>query len=192
MIHIVLDTIVANINEYLNIKISENDRVVQNSLLNQDGTLMNNIENSVVLSLVNVEEERLSRDQEIKIKQPDGSIQKVSPGVKLNLYLFFTANFPSGYNEAVKSISYIISFFQAKSIFDRSNTPGLDPNISRIVFELYTMSFEQINHIWGALGAKLIPSVMYRARVITIKEGDVEAIGEPIREIVIEGEDKNA
>jgi len=39
----------------------------------------------------------------------------------------------------------------------------------RIIMELYTLTFEQINHLWGSLGGKQVPFVMYKARLVKIQ-----------------------
>ena len=36
--------------------------------------------------------------------------------------------------------------------------------------ELYTLTFEQINHLWGSLGGRQIPFVMYKLRLVSITE----------------------
>lgn len=43
--------------------------------------------------------------------------------------------------------------------------------------DLHTLSFEEINDLWGSLGGKQVPFVMYRARVVEIKavENNAEA-----------------
>jgi hypothetical protein len=36
--------------------------------------------------------------------------------------------------------------------------------------EMYTLSFEQVNHLWGTLGGKQMPFVLYKLRLIAITE----------------------
>jgi hypothetical protein len=36
--------------------------------------------------------------------------------------------------------------------------------------ELYTLTFEQINHLWGSLGGKQMPFVMYKLRLIALTD----------------------
>ena len=42
-------------------------------------------------------------------------------------------------------------------------------NEIRLVPELYTLTFEQINHLWGSLGGKQSPFVMYKIRLVRIQ-----------------------
>ena len=71
----------------------------------------------VVMSLVNVEEERLFRAVDHNQRQDDGSYAKIRPETRLNLYLLFIANL-TDYDEALKALSHIISFFQHRSYFE--------------------------------------------------------------------------
>ena len=40
----------------------------------------------------------------------------------------------------------------------------------RFTMELYTLTFEQINHLWGSLGGRQIPFVMYKLRLVSLSE----------------------
>jgi hypothetical protein len=57
----------------------------------------------------------------------------------------------------------------------------LDPGIIKLIVELYTLNFEQQNHLWGFLGAKYMPSVMYKARLLSIQEAHAADDQPPIR-----------
>lgn len=122
------------------------------------------------ITLVNIEEDRINKANNPYVKTADG-FNKVNPEIKLNLFLLFTANFEKNYTEALKFISYVIRFFQSKSVFTSENTPGLDPEIQKIIAELHPMSFEQQNYLWGMIGGKYLPSVLYKLRLLVIQEG---------------------
>ena len=51
--------------------------------------------------------------------------------------------------------------------------PDLDEHQGEIeiCLDLHTLSFEQLNDLWGSLGGKQVPFVMYRARLIPIQMG---------------------
>jgi len=40
----------------------------------------------------------------------------------------------------------------------------------RINIELYTLTFEQINYLWGSLGGRQAPFAMYKARLVMIRD----------------------
>ena len=142
-----------------------------------------------IISVVNVEEDRLSKSPD-NYRKIDDKIQYKNPKIFLNLYLLFTAK-QADYGEALKVLSFIIQFFQHKFVFDTQNSPTLDPKIERLVLDLHSLNFEQMNHLWGILGGKYLPSVLYKMKVVGIEEETSEATGEPIMEIGLNVIDKN-
>ena len=118
--------------------------------------------------LVNVEEERVLKTQQALQTNADRSrLAHVNPEIKLNLFVLIAANFAT-YVTGLKYLSGAIRFFQSRSYFTPQNTPAMDAGLEKLVMELYTLDFEQQNHLWGALGAKYLPSVLYKVRLISI------------------------
>src|SRR5205085_5404561 len=94
-----------------------------------------------------------------------------NPPVHLNLTLLFTAvKAPGAYQTALQSLQHTIQFFQSKYIFDHTNTPlvDLDRKIEKLILEMVSINIEQLNQLWAILGGRYQPSVIYRARMITI------------------------
>jgi hypothetical protein len=81
----------------------------------------------------------------------------------------FSAN-RTGYPDALQHLSYILQFFQFQHVFTPITHPDLDPRIQKLIVDLCTLNFEQVNHLWSTLGGKYIPSVLYKVRQITIDE----------------------
>jgi len=121
------------------------------------------------ITLVNIEEERINRANDPYVKGSAG-YKKINPEIKLNLFVLFSANFDSNYSEALKFISYVVRFFQSKSVFTTENTPTLDKEVKKLIVELQPMSFEQQNYLWGMIGGKYLPSVLYKFRMLVIQE----------------------
>ena len=146
--------------------------VAMTYVVSQEGSTDPKEDDSILLTLINIEEEKILKSQSPYIKKINGSSVKINPEIKLNLQILFTANFKD-YKEAIKSLSGVFRFFQANNVFDHQNSPALDPEIDKLILELITPSFEQLNHMWGFLGAKYMPSVMYKVRMLTIQESKV-------------------
>lgn len=124
----------------------------------------------VTLTLVRVEEERSARVQVATRRRPeDDAIEEAHPEVKLYLYLLISAA-AKDYGDALKYLSAVVGFFQARPVLDRASTPGLDPALEKLRVELYTQSFEEQNHLWGTLSLRYVPSVLYRVRLVVIQE----------------------
>lgn len=124
--------------------------------------------NKVIMSMVNVEEDRVAKQQENFVRM-DASTRYKSPQLYVNLYILFSAN-RTGYTDSLQHLSYILQFFQFQHVFTPITHPALDPRIEKIIVDLCTLNFEQVNHLWSTLGGKYIPSVMYKVRQLTIDE----------------------
>lgn len=158
---------------------NQGDVVLGNiSLLESNET--DSIKDKVVITLVNSEEESALKNSNGFYRMNEGGLKVENPPVYLNLYLLFSANWPDGYDTAIRRLSNIIEFFQRNNIFTIQNSPNSadaldprDPEIIelRLLLNMYTMTFEQINHLWGSLGGKQIPFVMYKLRLVKVRSG---------------------
>ena len=174
MIDKALSFLADSINNYYeyNLGSSYNETVKLSGIVEQDGSTAKDTDNSVVLTLINLEEERVLKTQRPTVENVNGQTVKFNPDIKLNLYTLFTVNF-SNYKESLKFISHIVSFFQINNVFTPGSHPTLDASIQKLIVDLYTISFEQQNNLWGALGAKYMPSVIYKLRMLVVRENVV-------------------
>ena len=125
--------------------------------------------NTAVLTLINVEENRITREHENYIKTVNGVTYKAPP-LLVNLYILFAFNL-SEYTESLKCLSYVFQFFQFQPTFTQITHPELEKyKIEKLVVELHSLNFEQINHLWSVSGGKYMPSVMYKIRQVMIDE----------------------
>ena len=164
---------------YINIKDASVNVTVDNIGLletSKGDTLTNNI----VITLVNIEEESTLKNQPAQKRPFSDKATYENPPVFLNLYVLFTCNYAGvDYPLALKRLSYVIQFLQSKNSFSTATSisaGGLidftdDDMVSlRFTLELYTLTFEQINHLWGSLGGRQIPFAMYKLRLVAITE----------------------
>ncbi len=186
MIHHVIAHLTTELNAYLQTRsgLSSEARILAASLFNLDGNVNDDAKGRIVLTVVNVEEDRVYRNVELFARRPDGTSELIKPEVKINLYVLFVANL-GNYEECLKGLSHVISFFQSRSLFDYAEIPGLTARRGRVAFELFSMTFEQQNHLWGALGAKYMPSIMYKLGIIDVLGEEVEAEVPPVEEVWI-------
>jgi Pvc16 N-terminal domain len=128
----------------------------------------------LIITLINVEEETVGKSQAAIYKKPDGSIEPLNPDIKLNVYIMITGvsnmSDQQRYLNSLKVLSYAIGFFQNKNVFDRINSATLPDGVEKLIAEMVSLTFEQQNHIWGALGAKYQPSVMFKIRMLIYRE----------------------
>jgi hypothetical protein len=136
-----------------------------------------------MISLVNIEEDRVSKQQENYVKT-DVSTKFKSPPLFLNLYLLISIN-RNNYAQSLTWLGHIMQFFQFQNVFTPVSHPALDPKIQKLIVELYSLNFEQINHLWSTLGGKYLPSVLYKVRQVTLDEDLVQSESGFIKEIGI-------
>lgn len=181
--------------------------LVNNNVVNGDGfIILSNVadedgkwaipSNKIGMSIINIEEERVVKDQVFEHRNINGNYERYNPELKLNLYVLFCANFVNSgestkYGEGLKQLSNVISFFQGKNVFTPDNTPEMDPSLQKLVVDIYSYSFEQQYNFWSILGAKYLPSILYKVRLVTIQEKVLENQNVPITDLEINTNDSN-
>lgn len=138
--------------------------------------------NRAIVSLINIEEDRLSKRQVPYVIENDRVVYK-NPAVHLNLYLLFAANMQN-YMEALQVLRYIIQFFQQQNVFNRAQYPAMATD--KLVAEMYSLSFEQEKNLWGNLGGKSLPAVLYKIKVVPVEENMPYASGEFITDMSLQ------
>jgi hypothetical protein len=167
--------------------ITQDDIILHNIAMLESDT-SGDLNNKIIVTLVNTEEESTLKNRSNAVKVTNG-IKYVEPAVFLNLYILITAtlgeDLQDAYEFALNRLSLIIQFFQSKKSFTVKNSPfnsiSTDANIPqevkdelRLSLEFYTLTFEQINHLWGSLGGKQVPFAMYKVRLVKIQENTAE------------------
>ena len=197
MIHTALEFISQTLNSHLQqINGITSNLVSLTNIASESGIIIP--DDSIGVSLVNIEEERIFKEQRFTVINRDGIVETRNPEIKLNLYVLFAANYQregvetdsSDYIEGLKQLSNIISFFQARNVFTSDNYPlmaEMDPKLTKLVIELYSYTFEQMYNFWSVLGAKYLPSVLYKVRLISIQEEEIMGMDKPIEKITIDG-----
>ncbi len=172
-----LDKVLLFISDLLNKELKmtfglADDIVTVSSLINLDGSISKNIENKVILSVINLEQEKTVKNREEYVSSGSSSFNRVNPSVHLNLYLLISSNYNSeNYIEALKMLSTVIGVFQASRVFKPETHPELDPSIKRLTFEIYNVPVQELSHVWSGIGAKYVPSMVYKIRMVTIQKG---------------------
>jgi hypothetical protein len=138
--------------------------------------------NMLYLSMVNIKEEKTLKN--LPNRFPNQTTLKVTyenPPVFLNFLILLAATH-TDYANALLVLSRAIRFFQFKNVFTQDNVDPasittaavpikpLDQLESfKLIFDLYSPSLEEINHLWGTLGGKQYPFVLYAMRMVDLK-----------------------
>ena len=136
----------------------------------------------IAVSVINVEEERIVKSHLPDYQYVGGQHRILEPPLKLNLYLLFAANFKL-YDQALKYISYLLSYFQTHPSFNANEYPALDPRIEKLVVELQSLTYEQLNQVWAYVGGKYLPSVIYKVRMVILQDETAVAIQPPLNKL---------
>lgn len=141
----------------------------------------NNNAAGIIISPINVEELRMLRDQQYVVKREAGLYPK-NPAVNLQLSLLFSAHV-SGYENDLRNLQEVISFFQRRTFLDGSQFPLFAAaHIERLTIDMVTLSMERLQQMWSMPGGKYYPSVLYKAGMVVIDSIEEQPV-RPILEL---------
>jgi hypothetical protein len=160
------------------------------------GEGLEDLSNQVIVSLVSIEEDASLKNQNHFVKK-NNQYEKNNPKVFANLNILISAYYPLDYKNSLKMLNRIVQFFQGESIIKYKDSPL--PELAEIRnieslevnLEMMSLSFEQLNQLWGNLGGKIVPSVLYKARVVAIERDAPLSTGPAITHLKINNDKWN-
>lgn len=189
MIYETLNFLTLEVNNYLDIKYAnptpEPRLKIGNVSRALDDSLSGvySLKDKAILTLVNVEEDRVVKQQENYVRSEVKTVYR-KPPLHLNLYVLFSIT-KDDYKDSLLWLSHIMQFFQSQNVFTPITHPTLPAE--KLIVDMHNLTFEQINHLWSTLGGKYLPSVLYKIRQITLDEELTTGESGFIKEIEIEG-----
>lgn len=182
MIYSSLNYVSQQLNEYLMLQFSTQDKkAILGSIVDESGTVPAENHNKIILSLVNLEHETVRQYAVAQQYVGDKNISQDLP-YDFNMDVLVTSLF-SNYNEALKFLSEAVYFFQAKHVFTHENSPGLDPRLQKLTFELIKINYSEMHNLWTALGSKYLPSVLFKVRMLSFQSGNIDKVNSTINKI---------
>jgi hypothetical protein len=162
------------LNQYLKRQFNmEEDIVVISSLVDADGSIPTNIHNKIVIFIVNFEKD-YSFNGNAKIKLDQQGQGLISSPLHINFNIVVSANFSGvNYSEALKLLSAASHYFQSHPLFDHQNTPDLDKKIQKLILEFENLSLHDLSNLWGVIGGKYLPSIVYKLRTVILSSDNV-------------------
>jgi hypothetical protein len=180
MIEAALRLIRGEVDQALRVRAPGASLVVLSNLTDASGAAIPEATDKLAVFVVNIEREATPVRAPRWVDAGQDRFAAMAPPVHLNLLVMFAANFSgSTYNEALKLIAGVVAFFQGRPVFDHVNTPSLNPDIQRLSMEMENLSVTDLSNLWGVLGGRYVPSVLYRMRLLAIDGQVVE--GQPAR-----------
>jgi len=193
MIHPVLKFLAEQMNGYIDQVKTNGDGVespvtiLQNIVRLDEDALKTT--NKILLSLVNFSEEPTMKNNINHTILNNDMVAYNNPPLNLNLYILLTSCM-TNYENALIYLSHAITFFQGKFTFTPKNSvtqvEGL-PDDFRIILDIYSLTFEQLNYLWSTLGGKQQPFVCYKVRLLQIERASTTETRGIIKQVKIEG-----
>lgn len=148
--------------------------VVVNRLVDGDGKAILGNQNKVILSMINLWQEKNQRFYQKNTPLQNGQFAKTQPAQRYNVDLLVTAHFDD-YDESLKFLNAVLLFFQANPALSAKNFSDLPHGIEKLEFEMDTINSTEIHNLWTAVGARYQPSVVFKVRLLSVQAGQVEA-----------------
>lgn len=155
------------------------------------------------LSVVNIREEKTLKNLPNYVRNDvSHTVIYESPPVFVNFMILMAATH-TVYTNALLVLSRAIRFFQFRNVFTQENVAPesitsssplntLDQLESfKLIFDLYSPTMEEVNHLWGTLGGKQYPFVLYILRMLDLKFKAVQSEGVAITQIIRDFHHKN-
>jgi Pvc16 N-terminal domain len=150
----------------------------------------------VLLSVVNLQEERTLKNGPTYVRDDAAlRVRYQNPPTFLNLAVLVTA-MHTKYGDALLALSRALTFFQFRNVFTLDNVDpqslsdgapvnALDRLVEfKLIFNLWSPTFEEVNDMWGMLGGKQFPFALYSMRMLELKFEATERESGLITEIV--------
>lgn len=178
MIKRVLELMRKQLNDFFqNIDRREEPWVILSNVVDHEGRPYEDAKGKIVMFLANITHETTIGTYNATARAKSGnSYVAVQPPLYINLFILFFANFyDKQYTDGLGMISRTVGFFQQNPFFTQSTLPGLDPSIDKLTMELTNLDLTEVNYLMGAMGAKYLPSVFYKLRMIPFASGAMQA-----------------
>jgi Pvc16 N-terminal domain len=149
--------------------------VILSVIAGQSGSIAIQEENVLILSVQSIWEEKRSGST-------NGRGDRRSP-IDLYIFVLFAAYFPPNLTaEGLGFLGMVIRYFDEQPSFSRDYTPDLPVHIHKMAWEIYNLSFAEQSNLWSAIGAKQMPSIMYRMHLQMVPQPKIQATAPPVRE----------
>jgi hypothetical protein len=157
----------------------------------------------IYLSVVNIREEKALKNVPHYVRD-EVALKTIyeNPPAFLNFQILVVASH-SNYTHSLTMLSRVIRYFQFKNVFTQEN---VDPKFIqddltfksqdqletfKLIFDFYSPTMEEVNHLWGTLGGKQYPFALYTLRMLELKFKATQSESGLITEVVSDFYHKN-
>jgi hypothetical protein len=164
-----LSLVVSRLNSHLSTRYGVQDELVALSpLTDAEGKPAPDALNRLVMFVTNIAHDATPRGGRART-----SVQMVqSRAQHLDVYFMIASAYEADtYMEGLKLISTALTFFQAYPVMTPQSTPDMPVGLSQLSFEITNLKVEEMGQLWGNLGGRYVPSVMFKMRSVIIDAG---------------------
>ena len=134
----------------------------------------------VILTQINIREEKTLKNLPNYVRDDIRLTARYqNPPVFINLLVLFSATH-TNYTNALSSVSRVIRFFQHQNVFTQDSVlpasliaahiNALDRlETFKLIFDLYSPTLEESSYMWGVIGGRQFPSVLYYLRMLDLR-----------------------
>ncbi len=173
----------ADLNAFISNKLGVPGSFVLFTNLNNVSNESNASDKKIIISIVNIEEEKMLKNPDNYTKT-NNEINYRKPPVWLNIVCLFTYHTKSAEDyDGIDLLANIVQYFQSRPKLDKTTVviPANFPTIYEdLRAEFVSLNYEQTNYLWGLFGGKYQPSVIYKFKTIPIDNQDITPGGPPI------------
>ncbi|MEM0995878.1 MAG: DUF4255 domain-containing protein [Bacteroidota bacterium] len=162
------------------------NKVVISPIFNQDGSLAITTDNVIVMTMVDLRKDGSAYSYNAGAYPGYGGAIDFS-AIHLNVYLLFSGYFKAKNTvDALNFLSFVLEFFQQHPQMDRDSFPTLPASVQKLDFHFESQDFVQKSYMWNLIGAKYMPSVLYKMQLIAVSDPSTTATAPQI--ITVEDE----
>lgn len=179
MIDLTLKLVADRLNAYLSALFSVSDELVAiGPLSDAEGKPTAESRNRLTLFVTNIAHDTVPRLRGGRGPIGDGK----APPVHLDIYFMLASGHdPEIYAEGLKLLSASLMYFQSNPVMTPRTAPEMPSGLSQLSIEIANLKAEEIGQLWGNLGGRYVPSVMFKARSVLIDAGAITSVTPLVR-----------
>jgi hypothetical protein len=177
MIDRAVNLVAARLNAHLRARFGvADDLVAVCGLTDAEGKTPAEVRNRLAIFVAGITHDTMARGVPGRPPMVAGRTAISPMPVHLTVHLMLASSFDSeNYLESLKILSHAVQFFQVHPVFDRISAPEMDRAIKQLSLEIENLDADGLSQLWGVLGSRYLPSVLYRMRTVTIDAGALTA-----------------
>ncbi|MCB0835196.1 MAG: DUF4255 domain-containing protein [Bacteroidetes bacterium] len=154
---------------------TDESKVINGTLIRLDGSVPQLNQNKLIISLINIERERLKPFYNPRHVLSNKELVRTPPSERFNLDILLVANFDD-YSESLKFLNAALLFFQLYPSISANDYSNIPQGLSKLEFEVEKITYREMQNLWSAMGAKYQPSIIYKVRLITIDGDEIKEL----------------